>query len=543
MSPTDRRQAIVMPVPKSAPPVPQAHPKLGAPSARWTYRDAEGRTLFHVWRFDHPETGKEYRPLTLWKEAQERLTWNFLAPPAPRPLYGLDEIARWPGELVLVVEGEKTAEAANQMFPFHVVTTSMGGAQGAAHADWSPLQGRKIVIWPDADEAGASYAAAVTGALKGIAASVRIVSLDASYPKGWDLADRLDFSRPQPEGLDEEGLERAIKEACAPAPPVVAKTAMPAGAASNAVYDEADGISGAELEVKEFPPIQWIVPEFIVEGLTLVAGKPKLGKSWVALNLGVAVAAGGRAFSSVACEAGDVLALCLEDNQRRLASRMRQLMANAPWPARIQFHTTWPRLDEGGLERMADWIAKARRPRLILIDVWTKVRGRPDAKQSLYADDFASLSALQMLASKHRIAIIAIHHTSKRENPEDPFDLVSGTTGLTGAADSIVILRKEAGQADAMLYGRGRDLHVFEKAMAFDQARGLWSVLGDAEAYRASTAEAKILEALANAGEAVTPRDVAALVEQNYETTKHRLYRLANKGAIKKAERGKFVIV
>jgi hypothetical protein len=126
-----------------------------------------------------------------------------------------------------------------------------------------------------------------------------------------------------------------------------------------------------------------------------------------------------------------------------------------------------------------------------------------------------------------------MHHASKRDNPDDPFDLVSGTTGLTGAADSVLILRKEAGQADAILYGRGRDLPVFEKALRFDGTRGLWAVLGDAEQYRCSALEDKILNELRGAEVPMSHQDVAALIDDaNAASVRVTLYKMAKAGRV-----------
>ncbi|MFM9862462.1 MAG: AAA family ATPase, partial [Micropepsaceae bacterium] len=224
----------------------------------------------------------------------------------------------------------------------------------------------------------------------------------------------------------------------------------------------------------------------------------------------------------------------LEDNQRRLQARLRQMAGtDAPWPARLQFHTDWPRLDDGGLSKIEAWIASVANPKLIVVDVWAKVRGRADGKKSMYADDFESLAVLQRVASKRRLGIVVMHHASKRDNPDDPFDLVSGTTGLTGAADSVLILRKEAGQADAVLYGRGRDMPVFEKALRFDGTRGLWAVLGDADAYRATTLEDKILKELKGVGEPMSHQDVAALIEDaTAASVRVTLYRMAKVGRV-----------
>src|SRR3954471_18038926 len=110
------------------------------------------------------------------------------------------------------------------------------------------------------------------------------------------------------------------------------------------------GFSAAELQDMRFPPIKYVVPGYIAEGLTLFAGKPKLGKSWLLLHAAIAVARGGYTLGDVACQAGDVFYAALEDNQRRLQSRMTQLLGLQPWPARLIFETSMPRLKEGGID-------------------------------------------------------------------------------------------------------------------------------------------------------------------------------------------------
>ncbi len=560
----------VMPIPARVPAHPLTHPEFGDRINRvYDYNDASGRMLFRVFRFEPGDGTKHYRPLTLWQGSDGKLAWRWAAPPAPRPLYGLDELGkRRPEAPVLIVEGEKAAKNARKFMQAYVVMTSMGGAKAAAYADWTALTGRKVTIWPDADEPGRAYAQDVAACLaRAGAAEIRIVQLDRRFKDGWDLGDwgfeqikqpvysvrelhRMVDEAPRREQKTENGDQKSREQKtenrdrkvppCDPRTPSAAFPPSDPCIPSSVV--RSSGISGLALQSKTFAPIKWIVPDVIVEGLTLIAGKPKLGKSWMALNLGLAVAAGGRAFSTTTCDAGDVLALALEDNERRLQARVQQMLGDQPWPGRITFHTEWPRLDEGGLEAIDAWVRAAKAPKLVIIDVLAKVRGRPDGKKTLYTDDFEQLAQLQRLASARRLGIAALHHASKRDNPEDPFDLVSGTTGLTAAADSVLVLRKEAAQADAVLYGRGRDLPVFEKALRFDGTRGLWAVLGDADEYRVTTLEGKIIKELACAPDPMSPKDLAPLIEAPVTAVKSALYRMAKANKAQNLG-GKFAIV
>lgn len=154
-------RSIVLPAPPDAPQVPNVHSRYGAPSSRHVYLNADGAVLGYVDRFDTAD-GKTFLPLTLWRDnASGTLKWRRTSWPSPRPLYGLDRLARRPDAPVLVCEGEKAADAADHLAPSYVVVTSPNGSNASKTADWAPLRGRTITIWPDADKSGQSYADAV----------------------------------------------------------------------------------------------------------------------------------------------------------------------------------------------------------------------------------------------------------------------------------------------------------------------------------------------------------------------------------------------
>ena len=190
------------PVPDDAPEPPR-HYKMGEPSRRWTYRDTEGRALFHVCRFDKADGEKEVLPLSFCHNADGKRQWRWKGLPAPRPLYNLDGLAARPEAMVIVTEGEKAADAVAAIFPEWVPVTSPNGSGSAGKADWSPLAGRRVVIWPDHDDKGTGYADAVSAALRDVEAeSVQWLRLEAfkrlsglpereELPEGWDAADAV----------------------------------------------------------------------------------------------------------------------------------------------------------------------------------------------------------------------------------------------------------------------------------------------------------------------------------------------------------------
>jgi hypothetical protein len=151
-----------------------------------------GRLLGYVLRFDQPDGAKEFLPATYCQNAETGAReWRFKAWLPLRPLYGLDRLAQRPAAPVVVCEGEKAADAAAKLLPDYVAVTSPNGAKSAGKTDWSALRGRIVTSWPDNDEEGRAYAAAVAKALRGIAASVKIAPLPVGVPEKWDAADAL----------------------------------------------------------------------------------------------------------------------------------------------------------------------------------------------------------------------------------------------------------------------------------------------------------------------------------------------------------------
>lgn len=297
------------------------------------------------------------------------------------------------------------------------------------------------------------------------------------------------------------------------------------------------GITAAELDGLEFPPIRYVVDGYIAEGLTILAGKPKLGKSWACLDISIAVASGGVAFGSVECEAGDVLYAALEDNRRRLQRRMRQVLPGRPKPARLTFWTEMPRLDDGGVEMIRDWINHADNPRLVVVDVFARVRPEKKANEQQYDADYRAVAGLHALASESSVAIVIVSHVRKME-ADDPLDTVSGTLGFTGAADTVLVLSRN-GQG-VTLYGRGRDIEEIETAVKFEPDLCRWAILGDAAEVHRSDERKSIIDALRGSIEPITPRELADELDHSYEALRKTLQRMASAGEVEKAGRGRY---
>lgn len=296
--------------------------------------------------------------------------------------------------------------------------------------------------------------------------------------------------------------------------------------------------SMAELRREEFAPIRYVVPGYIAEGCTLLAGRPKLGKSWLVLEAGYAVASGGACLGGIVCEQGDVLYLALEDNKRRLQRRMDKMAGTfaKEWPAAFEYATEWPRANEGGLDYIRDWILSKNNPRLVIVDVLAMFKPVRGDKESLYEADYLSIKGLQALAGEYGIAIVIVHHTRKGAVESDPFEKVSGTLGLSGAADTTIILDRDSN--GATIYGRGRDVEEIESAVIFDKVSCRWHVQGAVAEVRRTDERSAILDALAEASQPLSPREVTDLTGLSYDNVRQLLTRMSAAGEVQKVKRG-----
>lgn len=201
-----------------------------------------------------------------------------------------------------------------------------------------------------------------------------------------------------------------------------------------------------ELMDRKLPPVRWIVPGVLPEGVTLLAGKAKIRKSWFALGLGTAVASGGVALGKVPVERGEALYAALEDNELRLQSRERKILGREQAPEGFYYATKWPRLDEGGVEVLDEWLGEHPDCRLVIFDTLAKVRPRPRGSSGGYQEDYEALENLLPLAAERHIAVVVVTHTRKA-GASDILDEINATTGLMGGVDGFLVFKTERGEA------------------------------------------------------------------------------------------------
>ena len=240
-------------------------------------------------------------------------------------------------------------------------------------------------------------------------------------------------------------------------------------------------ISAKELREKDIPPIRELVPGLIVQGLTVLGAPPKYGKSWLMLELCLAVA-GGQPFLGYPTNRTGCLYLALEDSQRRLRDRMDRLLRGSPAPEGFYSATAALTTDTGLLDQLERFLAEHPDTGLVVVDTLQKVRGSSFGRDGSYAADYRELGVLKAFADRHQLALVVVHHLRKMGDETDPFNRLSGTAAIAGAADAMIVLSKDRRSADTTrLCATGRDIEELEIEIQFRKERCSWINLGKAE--------------------------------------------------------------
>jgi AAA domain len=474
--------------------------------------------------------------------------------------YRLPEILKAIGErrTVFIVEGEKDTDA---LWRIGIPATCNAGGAGK----WSPELNRyfrdaDVVILPDQDPQsrdhntgnplhhadgrpkfpGQDHGKDVAAKVGDIASRIRILDLPGVPPKG-DARDWIEA------GGTADELFRLVESIAKPWAEYETPKGedRPEASTSGDPREPSDWwrtklIRAPDLCDQQFPDLKYVVPGIFPEGVTLLASRPKLGKSWLLLQVGAAVATGVSALvPNDSPLHGDVLYLALEDNPRRLQRRLTKYFGRnrSTWPARLIIVTGWNRLDQGGLEAIEAWCKSVSKPTLIMIDTLKKVRAPKRNGQSDYDADYEACQGLQKLAGTLGIAIIVAHHDRKMD-AEDVFDTVSGTLGLTGGVDTIAVMKRRAGVIT--LHVEGRDLaETVEKAILFDRETCRWKVLGEAAEIQRSTERSRVHAVLATSPEGMSTTEIAAAADlKGRNAADLLLSRMVQDGEIERVKRG-----
>lgn len=232
-------------------------------------------------------------------------------------------------------------------------------------------------------------------------------------------------------------------------------------------------IDGATLMSQPLKPLNFVVDTLLSQGLHILAGSPKVGKSWLALWLSVTVARGDPIWG-MPTKGGTTLYLALEDSALRIQNRLYEITEDAP--ANVHFCTESFILGKGLEEQLTNFLKEHPDTVLVIIDTLQMIRGTN--YDNTYANDYRDLSALKRIADAHGIAILLIHHLRK-ELADDVFSRISGTTAISGAVDSsFTLVEEKRGSGKARLYCIGRDIEYREIELERN-SDNVWDMVSD----------------------------------------------------------------
>lgn len=296
------------------------------------------------------------------------------------------------------------------------------------------------------------------------------------------------------------------------------------------------GITAKELSEKDFPDPVWIVDSIIPEGLSLLFAKGKLGKSYLALQIAAAVAEGEKVLGEFACAKRKVLFIGLEDNERRFKDRIGQIGAEPSDNLRIQ--TDWAHGAEG-LQALAYLFEGYPEVKFVIIDTLGRMIAGTDFND--YGSTVQLLGKLQKDAIDNHASVLVIHHAVKGHGSEDFIERALGSAGIGNSADCLMYLDRKRGQADAYLYGTGREFAEWEIALrARGDNSGGYNLLGIGSEYRRSAERQQIIKLLELEDAATSAKDIGAMLEKSYSTVRWMLAEMVKDGEIERAGRGTY---
>lgn len=409
---------------------------------RYPYVDEAGNVLYYNIRFEP----KAFRMANA-KGEMKALPKDLVRVPYRLPEV-LDAIAD--GQTVYWVEGEKDAD--RMWDEGHPATTSAGGGLAPVPREWAQwFSGASVIAVRDKDKTGHTYITNVVKMLTNEARSVRIAEPATPQLKS-DVSDHLDAGY-------------RIDQVVFPAVRMPRRTQW----------------SMATLLATAPEPLRWVIPGVIPEGLTLLVGAPKVGKSWWNLNMIAALASGDplQVFGwGQPLDPCPSLYLALEDPHRRIYDRMNKVTKDLNFDAR-KAGDVWLDIDplaRGGREMIERWLDANPTSRLVAVDVLAKVRPDSGESQTMYQADYDAVGALKDIADDRGIGVVVTHHDRKKGD-EDFVSMVSGTKGVTGAADTILYLTRKRGSDEGELKSESRDVEACTYTVQFAKEFGRWQIL------------------------------------------------------------------
>lgn len=240
-------------------------------------------------------------------------------------------------------------------------------------------------------------------------------------------------------------------------------------------------IAASDLQTAKIDPPEWLIPDVLPQGLAILCASSKVGKSWMAMQMCLAISR-GKEFLDYASNQAGCLYLALEDGIFRLKDRLNKVLDGGKAPSNFYLSIKANGLDGGLLQQIDEEFEEHPDIKLIIIDTLQKVRGSAKKDEIAYATDYRELGALKEYADNKRICIFLIHHLRKMADENDVFNMISGSNGIMGVCDTIFIIYKKKRQDEnAVLFMTGRDIRQQDVVVHFDETKYRWEMVGTAE--------------------------------------------------------------
>jgi hypothetical protein len=301
------------------------------------------------------------------------------------------------------------------------------------------------------------------------------------------------------------------------------------------------GVNAFDLQSREFATVNWPVANILSEGCTLLAGKPKSKKSWLALGIAVDVALGRVSLGGLETRQSRVVYLDLESNQRRMQSRLRAILGSSKWPNNLHIFTEWPR-GEAGIAQLDDFVAEYPDTGLVIADILQNIRPARVKNANPYDEDYEAVKPLTAWGERHHAGVLALHHTRKAK-ADDVMDEISGSTGLSAGVSAMWVLGRLPNGPESVLAIRGRDIVIDDDmALAWDDYSCRFTWTGSAEERSISQERRAILDVMTDRGE-YSPKDLATLLGKPVNAVVKLLTHLFNDRLVEKTGHGRYIKV
>jgi hypothetical protein len=301
--------------------------------------------------------------------------------------------------------------------------------------------------------------------------------------------------------------------------------------------EAADGLTVYRTPANEDPAL---IENLLYPGLTIFAGSPKSGKSWYALQMALAVANGSTFMRPDDVKRpGRVVYVALEESASRTAKRMKLLQpSESIYLQNISMIYTLLPLMGGGAEQL-EQLVQQQSPSLLIIDTFLAVVGNAGQKRDVLRSEYAEMNVLHKLSERHALPLLVIHHKRKNNGMGKGLESVSGSTGLTAAADAVwTIDREDDGISSISIVGR--DIEDQTLAVKFDQGESFgWSLIGTGDVVKSMKEEKEIYTALKEEG-AQTAGKLAIFLRLNVNRVREILYDMNRRGLVARGTDGKY---